>query len=85
MTCNIVKEQWEEFRRLVMHPDSPPIQVTEMRNAFYAGTHMMLLKIVEIANERAIEGAMQKLNSIQKEIEDYAEMIRQKESQDKSH
>ncbi len=33
---------WDSFRREVMHPDSSPGQIYEMRLAFYAGAVAML-------------------------------------------
>jgi len=37
MAQQIIEREWDSFRARVMHPQSPPNQVTEMKNAFYAG------------------------------------------------
>jgi len=37
-----VREAWEEYRKVVMHPGAGPTQMQECRRAFYAGAHMLL-------------------------------------------
>ena len=32
---------WERFRRMVIPPQARPVQVAEMRKAFYAGTAIL--------------------------------------------
>ncbi len=38
-----IQEIWEEFRREVLHPRSPPDQVREMRRAFFGGAIAVIL------------------------------------------
>lgn len=39
---NTIQEQWAQFRTLVVPKNAPPVQVSEMRMAFYAGVEAML-------------------------------------------
>jgi len=39
---NTIQEQWEQFRKLIVPADAPPVQVQEMRRSFYAGVEAML-------------------------------------------
>jgi hypothetical protein len=34
---NLIWAEWESFRAKVLHPESPPDQVREMKVAFYGG------------------------------------------------
>lgn len=42
-----IKTHWDTFMRVAMPPDAPAIQITEMRNAFYAGCAMLFAEIME--------------------------------------
>lgn len=42
-----IKTNWDTFHRLAMPVDAPDIQVTEMRNAFYAGVAMIFAEIMD--------------------------------------
>lgn len=39
---NTVQEQWSSFEKMVISPNAPEVQRTEMRRAFYAGVEAML-------------------------------------------
>lgn len=41
---------WEDFRKDVISPDAPEIQLREMRRSFYAGFHAMLEANIKIAD-----------------------------------
>lgn len=45
MKTQTVREEWESYRKDVMQEDCPPLQVTELRLAFYAGATAMLAMI----------------------------------------
>jgi len=71
-----IKDQWGSFERLVLPVDAPPIQVQEMRRAFYGGAQIMLLALMEIgdndvseeAGANIIEGYSQEMSEFSKRI-----------------
>jgi hypothetical protein len=44
-----LSEQWEDFRIKVIPPTAPPVQLKEMRNAFYAGAICFYVASMEAA------------------------------------
>lgn len=50
-----MSELWESFRSSVMADDAPPIQVQEMRRAFYAGAFGVLTEPRDLADQLAAE------------------------------
>lgn len=49
--------EWASFREQVLHPDSPPQQVTDMRRAFYAGAWLTLTLFRDIGEDEISEEA----------------------------
>jgi hypothetical protein len=41
----IVMDGWESFKAAVMPPDAPPVQIQEMRRAFFAGAWLLLTEM----------------------------------------
>ena len=39
---NTVQEQWASFSKMVVPKDAPPVQIQEMRRAFYSGVKAMI-------------------------------------------
>lgn len=50
-----VKAEWEEYARLVLPADAPPVQITETRRAFYAGAWSMLMQSSELGDDSVSE------------------------------
>lgn len=46
-----LQEAWDRIAFVIFKPDTPEIQKTEMRRAFYAGAKTALTLIVEIADD----------------------------------
>lgn len=46
---NTIKDEWEDFRDKVIHPEAPEIQKEEMKLAFYAGvkSYMALQQVLD--------------------------------------
>lgn len=42
----IIEGGWVGFRMVAMHKDAPPLQVEEMRNAFFAGAQNLFASIM---------------------------------------
>jgi hypothetical protein len=45
-----VEEMWDAFRKLVLHPESPPEQVREMRRAFFGGATAVTVAFSQARN-----------------------------------
>ncbi len=46
-----VRDAWKSFRDEVIPADAPPVQIQEMRRAFYAGVWTMLTACWEITDD----------------------------------
>jgi len=55
---NTVQSEWDSFKEKVIPKDAPPVQLKEMRNAFYGGAWSMLNMLTELGNlsEKAAMG-----------------------------
>lgn len=69
---------WNTYRRSVMHPESPPEQVSEFKNAFYAGTISMFRLITTISDKHPENKAMRILEEITREFTAHAEEVAKK-------
>ena len=54
---NHIQTHWDTFMRLAMPKDAPEIQVTEMRNAFYAGIAMIFAEMVDKLEQPGVTDA----------------------------
>lgn len=80
MANDIVKKQWTAFRKLVIHPQAHPTQVSEMRNAFYAGAQMIVNEMIRISSQENEQKSHYEMESIEKEFQEYAERLNKKHS-----
>jgi hypothetical protein len=64
----------------VMDPDAPPIQIEEMRFAFFAGAQHLFASILGILEPgaEATENDIARLTLIQKELDAFYEVIKDK-------
>ena len=50
MSARTIQEKWQTFRQVAIHPEAGPIQLREMKNAFYAGAagyHAIMFSIAD--------------------------------------
>lgn len=66
-----IAERWELFRTRVISPAAPPIQVAEMRLAFYAGFKAMLDAEMEIADLNPEDAGVAALHAFHVEAATY--------------
>lgn len=72
-----IEDQWIEFRGKVIPADAPPVQVIEMRRAFYAGVEA-LLRITQTAfdsSSEATDGDVQVLVDVESELKEFARLV----------
>lgn len=50
-TGQILSGAWENFRKICIHKDAPPVQVDEMKKAFYAGCTTVLTTMAAIGEQ----------------------------------
>jgi hypothetical protein len=69
------KSTWEHFANSVIAKDAPPIQLLEMKRAFYAGGFQLILLILfETENLSEDEGASM-INDWNNEIKQYFDEV----------
>lgn len=65
-------ESWESFKKTCINPEAGEVQLTEMRNAFYAGAHVVMSTFQAIGEQDVEEDVGYKVVSdMRKEIADY--------------
>jgi len=72
-----IAEAWNQFSRMVIAKDAPPIQRREMRMAFYAGAtalFTMIMNILEPGAE-ATEKDLQTMSEIWREMTRYKDEV----------
>lgn len=72
--ANPIEQAWRDFSSAAIARDAPPIQLAEMRKAFYAGAAMIFEAIVHgLDPEREpTEADMQRMNRISAAVEHFA-------------
>ncbi|MCE7026406.1 hypothetical protein [Jiella avicenniae] len=74
----LIEAGWIGLRLAAIPHDAPPIQLTEMRNAFFAGAHHLLASIMTILDpgEEPTAADLERLSQIRRELDafiaDYA-------------
>jgi hypothetical protein len=74
----LMAENWDSFARAVLPPNAPPVQITEMRRAFYAGAVGILhsiLKVLEPGSEPT-DADLKMMDGIQRELADFNEAVK---------
>lgn len=77
MANDIIKKQWTNFRKTVIPPDAPKVQITEMQRAFYAGAELLFYELAKASSEEE-EKAHYLFDSIHKELKEFFEKILKK-------
>ena len=80
---NLLLGGFEILRRMVMSPDAPQIQVEEMRMAFMAGAQHLWGALFQLLNpdqssEEPTPEELNRLEMIQKELEQWEDTIRRR-------
>lgn len=77
---NTIQEQWESFRKAVIPPTAGPVQVQEMRRAFYAGAEAMWRINMAIGEDSVSEdGGVAILEGVNQEIRQFVEQVQRGE------
>jgi hypothetical protein len=73
----IIEGGFASFHITVISPDAPPIQICEMRKAFFAGALHLFTSILMLLDENAEPTSkdIQVLELIQKELENFQKSI----------
>ena len=76
---NKLQQSWQSYSKAVMPNNAPPIQVQEMRRAFYAGATAML-DITKLLGEEDVseETGVAALEALQQEIVDFLSLVGKK-------
>ena len=70
---SIISGGWENFRKICIHKDAPPVQIEEMRKAFYGGAVVVLTAMNSIAEQDVPdEVGAQVLESLHNEVRAFA-------------
>ena len=74
----IVEDGWLSFRKMVIPPDAPAIQVSEMHKAFLAGAQHLFGSIMTILEPGAepTEKDLARMDLIAKELGDFYKLIK---------
>ena len=71
-----IQEQWDDFEQAVVPKDAGPIQIKEMRRAFYAGTKHLLFEIMSLGDDDVSEEAgVDALEKYHQELIEFAKRI----------
>ena len=75
---NTIQEQWEQFESLVINPNAPDVQRSEMKRAFYAGAQALLNVEWAIADTSLSDDAVvEMLEGCYQEIQMFADQVKQ--------
>lgn len=68
-----IEKEWATYRLFVLPKDASPVQADECRKAFYAGAGSLFHTILGFLEEgeEATDADLEKMNSIQKELEGF--------------
>jgi hypothetical protein len=74
----IIETLWLSYREQVISPDSPPIQFTECRRAFYAGAKALMVAMSAVLEpgQDVTDDDVQTMESIDQELYRFAEMVK---------
>lgn len=73
-----VLAQWNQFRAMVMPHDAPPVQVMEMKRAFYAGAECALNRLAsEMSSGDSLDDPNDErvLQEVNQEFQEFAEDV----------
>jgi hypothetical protein len=78
-TRGFVRTAWLDYRKKVMPPEAPHVQVVESRRAFYAGAEMLMLEILRGLDPGpdASQGDMDLITDIHQELMLFAVAVKE--------
>jgi hypothetical protein len=73
----IIELGWLSLRRII-NPSAPPVQLTEMRTAFYAGAQHLFASIMTILDPEAepTEKDLERMSMIEAELRNFTELLK---------
>jgi hypothetical protein len=71
----IIEAGWVSMRALMIAKDAPPLQLDEMRMAFFAGAQHLFTSIMSVmeAGEEPTENDLRRMSSIHAELDTFIE------------
>lgn len=69
--------EWNRYRRAVLHPESPPDQVNDIRNAFYGGAVVIMNLIIKLSENLSENKAARALDEITQEFAEHSKTARE--------
>lgn len=79
---NTIQSEWEHFRKGTISKDASITQISELRNAFYAGASCAFMLYNDLANPKySNDVVFAMFENIINEIEDYRKSIEQNKRQ----
>lgn len=65
--------EWNSYRRAVLHAESPPNQVNDLRNAFYGGCASMFATFKRLTDNLTERKAVHALDEITRELDQHGD------------
>lgn len=76
----LISKAWEGYRRHVLPSDAPEVQVTECRQAFYAGASVLFQSLLGTLDPglEPTDADMVRMESIDKELREFGQELDRK-------
>jgi len=83
----LIEKSWEQYKNMVIPKNAPEIQITECRQAFYAGASILFTSIIMFleAGKEPTDSDMEKMIDVQKEIDEFGEKLDRRYINSKEH
>lgn len=77
MQRQLMAEQWDQFARAVLPPNTPAVQRLEMRRAFYAGAQAILFRVIAAfaPETEPTEADLAVMSDLEQELKDFAKSV----------
>jgi hypothetical protein len=74
----LIERAWNTYREAVIPKQAPPVQITEMRRAFYAGAHSLLTTIMGLLEpgKEPTENDLRMMHLIEAELTRFYTQVR---------
>lgn len=82
-----IQSAWTSYRKMVVPPDAPPIQIQECKQAFFAGAATLFNCLLNgfDSSDDITKSDLQSMADIQSEIDDFGQQIDRRYFGDKEH
>lgn len=71
MGDNTIKKRWESYRYLVLPENASEVQISECRNAFYAGAWALFVEIAKASLDTDPDFSRAKIRDLNAELKAY--------------